>query len=34
MMISKVAYFWKAHDMRNLKNDFYICTGCWYGFYL
>ena len=24
--ISKVAYFWKAYSMRNLKINVYICT--------
>ena len=26
MEISKVAYFWKAYSMRNLKINVYICT--------
>ncbi len=26
MVISKVIHFWKAYDIRNLKNNVYICT--------
>ena len=26
MEISKVAYFWKAYSMRNLKINVYICS--------
>lgn len=33
MVISKIAYFWKAHDTRNLKNNVNICTERLHGFY-